>query len=42
MLENAVVNLIREYQNSADSNDEILDQKGNIKPHWETLFNNLD
>ncbi len=42
MLTEVAANLIREYKNSLNSYDEILDPKGDIKPHWKTLFRNLE
>lgn len=34
--------MLMAYQNEITNLDEVLDIDGNIKPHWQQLFNNID
>lgn len=42
MLTEASVNLLRSYQHSLTSYDEVLDINGKLKPHWVALFATLE
>ncbi|WP_439556501.1 circularly permuted type 2 ATP-grasp protein [Dyadobacter sp.] len=42
MLTEASVNLLQSYQSGLSSYDEVLDLRGNVKPHWNALFSTLE
>jgi uncharacterized circularly permuted ATP-grasp superfamily protein/uncharacterized alpha-E superfamily protein len=42
MLTEASVNLLQSYKSGLSSYDEVLDLRGNVKPHWQALFATLE
>ncbi|WP_031528377.1 circularly permuted type 2 ATP-grasp protein [Dyadobacter crusticola] len=42
MLTEAAVNLLQSYRSGLSSYDEVLDLRGNVKPHWNALFATLE
>ncbi|KQS25509.1 circularly permuted type 2 ATP-grasp protein [Dyadobacter sp. Leaf189] len=42
MLTEASVNLLQSYKSGLSSYDEVLDLRGNVKPHWNALFSTLE
>nr|WP_299417890.1 circularly permuted type 2 ATP-grasp protein [uncultured Emticicia sp.] len=42
MTENLSLSLLDSYKKTINSYDEVIDQNGQVKPHWKSLFDTLD
>jgi uncharacterized circularly permuted ATP-grasp superfamily protein/uncharacterized alpha-E superfamily protein len=42
MLKNVSLDLLNSYVKTISSYDEVIDKKGQIKPYWKSLFDNLE
>ncbi len=42
MTENLSLSLLNSYKKTINSYDEVIDQNGQVKPHWQNLFDTLE